>query len=69
MVQWIAQTFLQLVLLSVIMVGQNVLQQASDKRAEADFEVNRKAEQAIENLLRHVLALEVKIEGLVEAQS
>ena len=35
-VQWVAQTFLQLVLLSVIMVGQNVLQAASDKRAEAD---------------------------------
>ena len=36
LVQWVAQTFLQLVLLSVIMVGQNVLQAASDKRAEAD---------------------------------
>lgn len=36
LVQWVAQTFLQLVLLSVIMVGQNVLQAASDARAEAD---------------------------------
>jgi hypothetical protein len=35
-VQWVAQTFLQLVLLSVIMVGQNVLQTATDVRAEAD---------------------------------
>src|ERR1019366_6773648 len=33
-VAWIAQTFLQLVLLSVIMVGQNVQSIASDKRAE-----------------------------------
>lgn len=32
-VQWISQTFIQLVMLSVIMVGQNVLGQASDKRA------------------------------------
>lgn len=32
-VQWIAQTFFQLVLLSVILVGQNVQAKASDKRA------------------------------------
>ncbi|MGO9321275.1 MAG: hypothetical protein ACLQBY_10810 [Solirubrobacteraceae bacterium] len=33
LVAWIAQTFLQLVLLSVIMVGQNVQSLASDARA------------------------------------
>lgn len=32
-VSWISQTFLQLVLLSVIMVGQRVLAMASDKQA------------------------------------
>ena len=32
-VQWIAQTFLQLVLLSIILVGQNVQASAADKRA------------------------------------
>jgi hypothetical protein len=36
-VSWVAQTFLQLVLLSVIMVGQNVQSAAADKRAEATF--------------------------------
>jgi hypothetical protein len=36
-VSWVAQTFLQLVLLSVIMVGQNVQAEAADKRAEATF--------------------------------
>jgi hypothetical protein len=36
-VSWVAQTFLQLVLLSVIMVGQNVQGAAADKRAEATF--------------------------------
>jgi hypothetical protein len=34
LVAWIAQTFLQLVLLSVIMVGQNVQSLASDARSE-----------------------------------
>jgi hypothetical protein len=33
----VAQTFLQLVLLSIIMVGQNVQAAAADKRAEATF--------------------------------
>jgi len=37
-VSWVAQTFLQLVLLSVIMVGQNVQAAAADKRAEATFD-------------------------------
>ena len=37
MVSWIAQTFLQLVLLSIIMVGQNVQSAAADKRAEATY--------------------------------
>jgi hypothetical protein len=36
-VAWVAQTFLQLVLLSIIMVGQNVQAAAADKRAEATF--------------------------------
>jgi hypothetical protein len=36
-VTWVAQTFLQLVLLSVIMVGQNVQAAAADKRSEATF--------------------------------
>ncbi|MBV9794039.1 MAG: DUF1003 domain-containing protein [Actinobacteria bacterium] len=36
-VSWVAQTFLQLVLLSVIMVGQNVQADAADKRSEATF--------------------------------
>ena len=33
LIAWIAQTFLQLVLLSVIMVGQKVAAKASDKQA------------------------------------
>ena len=37
-VQWIAQTFLQLVLLSIIIVGQNVQAAASDKRAEDTYQ-------------------------------
>ena len=38
LVAWVAQTFIQLVLLSVIMVGQNVASGASDARAGKTFE-------------------------------
>ena len=37
LIAWIAQTFLQLVLLSIIMVGQNVQAGAADKRADATY--------------------------------
>jgi hypothetical protein len=36
-IAWIAQTFLQLVLLPIIIVGQNVQAAASDKRAEDTY--------------------------------
>ncbi|MFI5282418.1 MAG: hypothetical protein ACHQ0J_04740 [Candidatus Dormibacterales bacterium] len=36
LVAWVAQTFLQLVLLPIIIVGQNVISAAQDARAEAD---------------------------------
>lgn len=36
-VAWIAQTFLQLVLLPIIIVGQNVQARAADARAEQTF--------------------------------
>ena len=35
-VAWVAQTFLQLVLLPIIIVGQNVISASQDARAEAD---------------------------------
>jgi hypothetical protein len=38
LITWIAQTFLQLVLLSIIMVGQNVLSEKNERRAEEDHE-------------------------------
>lgn len=37
LIQWVSQTFIQLVMLSVIMVGQNILGKASDKRAEMTY--------------------------------
>ena len=37
-ISWISQAFLQLVLLPIILVGQNVISASQDARAEADHE-------------------------------
>jgi len=57
-VSWIAQTFLQLVLLPIIIVGQNVIQAANDARAEADHET-----------LTAVHRLTIEVHAINEAQS
>ena len=38
LIQWVSQTFIQLVMLSVIMVGQNILARSSDKRADMTYQ-------------------------------
>lgn len=53
LIAWIAQTFLQLVLLSVIMVGQAVQSAASDARSE----------QTYEDTVKILDALDVRTEG------
>jgi uncharacterized membrane protein len=37
LISWIAQTFLQLVLLSIIMVGQNIASKKSDRQLEQTY--------------------------------
>lgn len=60
----------QLLLMPLIMVGQNVQSAHADARAEADFEVNTKAEQEIEKLLEGLRQIDVRtleIVGRLEA--
>jgi DNA integrity scanning protein DisA with diadenylate cyclase activity len=49
-VSWLSQTFLQLVLLSVIMVGQDVASRRAERRAERTY---RDAEEILKLLRRH----------------
>ncbi len=49
-ISWVAQTFLQLVLLSIIMVGQNVLSKHAELRADAEYEINMKNERDIQEI-------------------
>jgi hypothetical protein len=57
-IAWIAQTFFQLVLLPIIIVGQNVIQATNDARAEADHET-----------LTAVHKLTIEVHSINEAQS
>ncbi|MBI3502720.1 MAG: DUF1003 domain-containing protein [Bacteroidetes bacterium] len=45
---------IQIFLMPLIMVGQNLQSRHSEARAEADFEVNTKAEHEIETILLHL---------------
>ncbi len=49
-----ASNILQLILLPIIMVGQNIEDRAADKRAQLDFEINKKAEKEIETIIAHL---------------
>ncbi len=51
-ISWIAQTFLQLVLLSIIMVGQNLQSRHSELRADADYENNIRVKEETEALMK-----------------
>jgi len=70
-VAWVAQTFLQLVLLSVIMVGQSVQSVASDARAEKEYsdtefimdQVNEHTDGGLKLLLDRLDAIESKLQA------
>ena len=49
-----ASNIIQLVLLPLIMVGQNLESKFAEQRAEADFEINQKAEHEIEIIIAHL---------------
>jgi len=57
-ISWIAQTFLQLVLLSIIMVGQNLQSRHSELRADADYETNVESKKDIEMLMKKLDSIE-----------
>jgi hypothetical protein len=61
LVSWISQTFLQLVLLSIIIVGQNVLAASADKRAEATYEDADAVLHTAMEIQRHLEAQDTEI--------
>lgn len=66
-VAWVAQTFLQLVLLPIIIVGQNAQAAAADKRAEDTYrDAEAVLHEAIE-IQKHLKAQDAVLERLVAA--
>ena len=53
-VAWVAQTFLQLVLLPIIIVGQNVLAKAADARSQATYDDATAILEEVKNIQKHL---------------
>lgn len=66
LILWISSSFLQLVLLPIIIVGQNIQAKSSDKRAEDTFrDADAVLHESIE-IQRHLQAQDVEIEKIVD---
>ena len=65
LVSWISQTFLQLVLLSIIIVGQNIQAAASDSRAEATYQDADAVLHTALAIQHHLEAQDAEIEGIL----
>ena len=68
-ITWIAQTFLQLVLLSIIIVGQNVQSAAADERAQATYEDADAVLHTALEIQQHMEAQDREIERILDAIS
>jgi hypothetical protein len=68
-VTWTAQTFLQLVLLSIIIVGQNVQAGAADARAQATYEDADAVLHTALEIQEHMEAQDREIEKILTAVS
>ena len=72
LISWIAQTFLQLVLLSIIMVGQNIAARKSDRQLEQtykDAEALLKISDEIHGLLKQNTELTQEIHQVVRSET
>ncbi len=65
-VVWLSSSFLQLVLLPVIIVGQNIQAAAADKRAEETYKDAEAVLHESEEIQHHLEAQDAAITGIVE---
>ena len=64
-ITWTAQTFLQLVLLSIIIVGQNVQSAAADERAEATYQDADAVLHTALEIQAHMQAQDIEIDKIL----
>jgi hypothetical protein len=65
-IQWISQTFIQLVMLSVIMVGQNILGKAADRRSEMTYRDGEATFHETEQIQLHLEAQDKVLTALLD---
>ncbi len=66
LVAWLSQTFIQLVLLPIIMVGQNVLGHHAELLAEEQYNTTKKTYADIESIMNHLDDQDASILKIVE---
>jgi hypothetical protein len=66
LVDWLSQTFIQLVLLSVIMVGQGILGMAADRRSEMTYQDAEATFHETEQIQAHLEAQDRVLNALLE---
>jgi hypothetical protein len=66
-VGWLAQTFLQLVLLPIIIVGQNVQSAAADARSQATYDDAAAVLEEAKQIQAHLAAQDAAIERILAA--
>jgi len=66
-VAWVAQTFLQLVLLPIIIVGQNVQAAAADSRAQATYDDASAVLEEAKQIQAHLLAQDAALQRIIAA--
>ena len=66
LIAWIAQTFLQLVLLSIIIVGQNIQAAGSDARAKATYDDAAAVLEEAKQIQIHLQAQDTKILAILK---
>ena len=66
LIQWVSQTFIQLVMLSVIMVGQNILGKASDKRSEMTYKDAEATFHEAGQIQKHLIAQDEALNALLD---
>ena len=65
-IQWISSAFLQLVLLPIIIVGQNIQARAADKRADATYKDAEAVLQEATQIQAHLAAQDAELTRIID---
>lgn len=63
---WLSSSFLQLVLLPIIIVGQNIQARAADKRSEETYKDAEAVLKESEEIQKHLIAQDLAISNILE---